>query len=260
MIMRKPGHITASTRRASLGLPAQIGASLFDLDGVLTRTADVHRAVWAEVFDALLAERAGGDSFRGFTEADYLTYVDGRPRRDGVRAFLGSHGIELPGGDPDDPPSFATVAGVANRKNERGLERFRTDGVAVFDGSVRYVEAVRSAGLRTAVVTASANAATVLEAAGIDEQFDVLVDGMVAARERLAGRPAPDTFLVPAEATGVPPAEAAVFEDALAGVAAGRAGGFGYVVGVDRAGQAAALRVHGADIVVTDPSDLLERP
>ena len=153
--------MTASTSPATLGLPDQIRACLFDLDGVLTQTADVHRAVWTEVFDALLADRAGGTSFEPFTEADYLAYVDGRPRLDGVRTFLASRGIELPEGNPDDPPSFDTIAGVANRKNERVLERFRTDGVTVFDGSVRYVEAVRSAGLRTAVVTASANAATV---------------------------------------------------------------------------------------------------
>ncbi len=251
--------MTASTLPATLGLPEQIRACLFDLDGVLTRTADVHRAVWTEVFDGLLAERAGAATFRPFSEADYLAYVDGRPRRDGVRTFLASRGIELPEGDPDDPPSFDTIAGVANRKNERVLERFRTDGVTVFDGSVRYVEAVRTAGLRTAVVTASANAAIVLEAAGIDRLFDARVDGIVAARERLAGKPEPDTFLAAAAATDVRPAEAAVFEDALAGVAAGHAGEFGYVVGVDRADQAAALREHGADTVVTDLSDLLER-
>jgi beta-phosphoglucomutase family hydrolase len=252
--------MTPSTTPTTLGLPERIRACLFDLDGVLTQTADVHRAVWTEVFDALLAERAGDGSFRPFAEADYLAYVDGRPRRDGVRTFLASREIELPEGDPSDPPSFDTIAGVANRKNERVLERFRTDGVAVFDGSVRYVEAVRAAGLPTAVVTASANAATVLEAAGIDRLFDTRVDGIVAARERLAGKPEPDTFLAAASATGVPPAAAAVFEDALAGVAAGRAGGFGYVVGVDRADQATALREHGADAVVTDLSDLLERP
>jgi beta-phosphoglucomutase family hydrolase len=250
--------MTASSTPATLGLPEQIRACLFDLDGVLTQTAEVHRAVWTEVFDALLAERAGGASYRPFTEADYLAYVDGRPRRDGVRTFLASREIHLPEGHPDDPPSSDTIAGVANRKNERVLERFRTDGVAVFDGSVRYVEAVRRAGLRTAVVTASANAATVLEAAGIDRLFGTRVDGIVATRERLAGKPEPDTFLAAASATGVSPTEAAVFEDALAGVTAGRAGGFGYVVGVDRADQADALRQNGADVVVTDLADLME--
>jgi beta-phosphoglucomutase family hydrolase len=251
--------MTASNA-SSLGLPEQIRACLFDLDGVLTQTADVHRAVWTEVFDALLADRGGGAPYEPFTEADYLAYVDGRPRRDGVRAFLASRDIRLPDGDDDDPPSFETIAGVANRKNERVLERFRTAGVTVFDGSVRYVEAVRAAGLRTAVVTASANAATVLEAAGIGELFDARVDGLVAARDQLAGKPAPDTFLAAASAVDVRPAEAAVFEDALAGVTAGRAGDFGHVVGVDRAGQAAPLREHGADVVVSDLSELLERP
>ena len=241
-----------------LGLPEPIRACLFDLDGVLTQTADVHRAIWAEVFDALLAERGG--SYRPFTEADYRAYVDGKPRRDVVRDFLASRGIHLPEGDPDDLPSFGTIAGVANYKNERLLERFRTDGVRVFHGSVGYVEAVRAGGLRTAVVTAPENAAAVLDAAGISGLFDVRVDGVVADQEGLAGKPAPDTFLAAALAAGVGPDEAAVFEDALAGVAAGRAGGFGYVVGVDRGGQAAALREHGADVVVSDLSELLERP
>jgi beta-phosphoglucomutase family hydrolase len=238
----------------AVGLPDRIRGCLFDLDGVLTQTAVVHRAAWREVFDALLSTR----SQPPFTDQDYLTYVDGKRRRDGVRDFLASRGIRLPEGEPDEQPSFETVAGVANRKNERVLERFRTDGVRVYDGSVRYLEAVRVAGLRTAVVTASANAATVLEAAGLGGRFDVRVDGLVAARDELPGKPAPDTFLAAAKALDLRPDTAAVFEDAIAGVTAGRAGRFGYVVGVDRTGQASALREHGADVVVTDLAELVD--
>jgi beta-phosphoglucomutase family hydrolase len=249
--------MTVSTTRSDLGLPDQIDACLFDLDGVLTRTAEVHRRVWAEVFNDLLTER--GNASGPFTEADYLAYVDGRPRRDGVRDFVVSRDIHLPEGDPDDPPSSETVAGIANRKNERLLARLRTDGVKVYDGSVRYLEAVRAAGLRTAVVTASANCSTVLDAAGLQGRFDVQIDGEVAAERGLAGKPAPDPFLAAIADLGYEPAAGAVFEDALAGVAAGRAGDFGRVVGVDRAGQADALREHGADVVVADLADLLER-
>ena len=249
--------MTVSTTRSGLGLPEQIRACLFDLDGVLTKTAEVHRGVWAEVFNDLLAECK--DESGPFTESDYLAYVDGRPRRDGVREFLTSRGIQLPEGDPDDPPSSETVAGIANRKNERILARLRTDGVRVYDGSVGYVEAVRAAGLRTAVVTASANCSTVLEAAGLQDAFDAQVDGLVAAERGLAGKPAPDTFLAAIADLGYEPTAGAVFEDALAGVAAGRAGDFGYVVGVDRAGQADALRERGADVVVSDLADLMER-
>ncbi len=235
-----------------LGLPDDIRACLFDLDGVLTQTAQVHRAAWGEVFTDLLGEP--------FTDADYLAYVDGKPRRDGVRDFLASRGVQLPEGDPDDPPSAQTVAGVANRKNERLLQRLRADGVRVFDGSVAYVRAARAAGMGTAVVTASANCSAVLAAAGIEDLFDAQVDGIVAAHRQLAGKPAPDTFLAAAADLHVQPPAAAVFEDALAGVLAGRAGGFGRVVGVDRAGQAAGLRERGADIVVKDLAELLDQP
>lgn len=242
------------------GLPDEIRACLFDLDGVLTQTAEVHRAVWGEVFDELLATLGPVATPVGpFTDQDYLQYVDGKPRRDGVRDFLAARGIRLPEGSPDDAPSGGTVAGVANRKNERLLQRLRTDGVRAFDGSVRYVEAVRAGGLGAAVVTASANCQAVLDAAGISGLFDVQIDGAVAAREHLAGKPAPDTYLAAAAALGVEPTAAAVFEDALAGVAAGCAGGFGYVVGVDRADQAAALRAQGADVVVADLSELLDK-
>lgn len=235
------------------GLPDGVRACLFDLDGVLTRTASVHRAAWKLTFDAVLA--AHGEP--PFTDTDYARHVDGKPRRDGVRDFLASRGIHPPEGDPDDPADADTVAGIGNRKNDLLLERLDADGVEVFDGSVAYLRAVREAGLRTAVVTASANGAAVVRAAGVEELLEARVDGLVADRDGLAGKPAPDTFLAGAHALEAGPAQAAVFEDALAGVAAGRAGGFGFVVGVDRADQSAALREHGADVVVHDLSELL---
>jgi beta-phosphoglucomutase family hydrolase len=240
-----------------LGLPDGIRACLFDLDGVLTQTARVHRAAWRETFDGFLRARQG-TGFVPFSDADYYEFVDGKPRRDGVRDFLASRGIHLPEGDPDDPPSAETVAGVGNRKNKLLLRRLEEDGVDVYDGSVRYVQAARRAGLHTAVVTASANGAAVVRAAGLEGLIEALIDGVVAEREGLAGKPAPDSFLAGASALGVEPAAAAVFEDALAGVAAGRAGRFGFVVGIDRAGHASALRARGADVVVTDLAELLE--
>jgi len=244
-----------------LGLPNAIRACLFDLDGVLTQTAKIHAAAWKEMFDAFLRERAAqtGESFEPFDAvADYDEYVDGKPRYDGVRSFLAARGIALPEGTPDDPSDAATVHGLGNRKNELVLAMIERQGVEVYEGSVRYVRAVRDAGLGRAVVTSSANADEVLAAAGIDDLFDVRIDGVVAAREHLEGKPAPDTFLAAARALEVAPDRAAVFEDALAGVAAGRAGRFGLVVGVDRVGQADELREHGADVVVGDLSELLE--
>lgn len=243
-----------------LGLPDGIKACLFDLDGVLTQTAKVHAAAWKEMFDAYLRDRATrrGEKFVPFDAgADYNEYVDGRPRADGVRTFLAARGIELPEGSADDPPTRETVAGLGNRKNELVLALIKRDGVAPYAGSVRYVTAVREAGLRTAVVSASANCRDVLVAAAIENLFDARIDGVVADREHLHGKPAPDTFLAGARAVGVGPKQAVVFEDALAGVAAGRAGKFGYVVGVDRVNHAAALREHGADIVVADLDELL---
>ena len=243
-----------------LGLPPAVTGCLFDLDGVLTRTASVHARAWADMFDAFLGTRAGqpGEDLRPFAPADYDRYVDGRPRLDGTRSFLRSRGIELPDGTPDDPPGAATVHGLSNQKNDLVLRLLDEGGVEVFEGSVRYVRAARAAGLRTAVVSSSANTAQVLRAAGIADLFEVRVDGVVAAERGLAGKPAPDTFLAAAVDLGLTAAEAAVFEDALAGVEAGRAGGFGVVVGVDRVGQADDLRRHGADIVVTDLSQLLD--
>ena len=245
-----------------LGLPDQVRACLFDLDGVLTKTANVHAAAWKKMFDAYLQERAErtGEAFVPFDAGhDYDKYVDGLPRYDGVRAFLASRGIELPEGDPSDPPDAETVCGLGNLKNELVVSMIRDQGVEPYDGSVRYVPAARAAGLRCAVVSSSVNCRDVLVAAGIADLFDVVVDGIVAAREHLNGKPAPDTFLFAARSLDVRPTEAAVFEDALAGVAAGRAGGFGFVVGVDRVGQADALREHGADIVVRDLAELLDR-
>lgn len=239
------------------GLPDDITACLFDLDGVVTRTATVHAAAWKETFDAFLRERQGAD-FRPFDPvADYDEYVDGRPRADGVRTFLASRGIRLPEGSPDDPPDAQTVHGIGNRKNELLLRRIRAGGVEPYEDTLRYIEAVRAAGLRTALVSSSANARDVLRSVGAEHLFDVCVDGVVARERALPGKPHPDTFLAAAHDLGTDPARAAVFEDALAGMEAGRSGRFGYVVGVDRVGQRDALYAHGADVVVEDLADLL---
>jgi beta-phosphoglucomutase family hydrolase len=243
-------------------LPEGISACLFDLDGVLTQTAKIHAAAWKQMFDDFLRERAEqtGEPFDPFDRpTDYDEYVDGKPRLDGVRSFLESRGIDLPMGSPTDPPEAETVHGLGTRKNELVLELIREQGVEPYEGSVRFVEAVREQGLRRAVVSASTNCRDVLAAAGIEDLFEMRIDGVVAEREGLAGKPAPDTFLAAARALGAEPAQAAVFEDALAGVEAGRAGAFGWVVGVDRTGQADALRRRGADVVVEDLAKLLER-
>jgi len=229
-----------------LGLPQAVTTCLFDLDGVLTQTQKVHAAAWKQMFDQYLAGHGGGT----FDEvADYDQYVDGKPREDGVRSFLESRGIELP--EPE-------IVELGNRKNEIVLRLIHDHGVDPYPGSVRYVQAAREAGLRRVVVSSSTNCHDVLVAAGIVDLFEHVIDGHVAEREHLKGKPAPDTFLAGARAVGVPAAEAAVFEDALAGVQAGRAGAFGIVVGVDRAGQADALREHGADVVVQDLAELLD--
>lgn len=252
---------TRSSVGEVLGLPDSVRGCLFDLDGVLTQTAKVHAAAWKEMFDAYLRRHAEqtNTAFVPFDPVgDYDTYVDGKPRADGTRSFLESRGIELPEGAPDDPPDADTVQGLGTRKNEIVLSMIRTDGVEAYEGSVRYVRAVRDAGLARAVVSSSTNCRDVLVAAGIEDLFETRIDGLVAERDHLRGKPAPDTFLAGARALGVEPSQAAVFEDALAGVEAGRAGRFGLVVGVDRVGQADALRDHGADVVVTDLSELLE--
>lgn len=251
-----------------LGVPESIRGFLFDMDGVLTRTATVHAAAWKQAFDEFLEdyskqagsvpEGQGGLRLVAFDPVeDYDRYVDGRSRADGTRTFLASRHITLPEGHPDDDPAQRTVYGLSNRKNAILLEKLAHEKVAVFDDTVEYVHAVRSRGLPTAVVSASANAVAVLESAGIADLFDARIDGIVAAEERLRGKPAPDMFLAGAAALGLQPGQAAVFEDALAGVAAGRAGGFGFVVGVDRVGQAEALKTQGADVVISDVRELL---
>jgi beta-phosphoglucomutase family hydrolase len=246
-----------------LGLPDGVSACLFDLDGVLTQTAKVHDAAWKQMFDDFLRQRAAssGEEFVAFDRVrDYQEYVDGKPRYEGVRSFLQSRKIDLPQGTPDDPPGADTIDGLGNRKNEIVLAMIKKDGVEPYEGSVRYVKAARSAGLRRAVVSSSTNCRDVLLAAGIEDLFEEIVDGVVADREHLKGKPAPDTFLAGARALDVQFRQAVVFEDALAGVEAGRAGHFGFVVGVDRVGQAEALRAHGADVVVQDLAELLTAP
>ncbi|MGW0432284.1 HAD family hydrolase [Micromonospora sp. NPDC003197] len=243
-----------------LGLPDQVTVCLFDLDGVLTRTALVHNAAWAQTFDAFLLKRAeaSGEVFRPFDPGpDYHRYVDGKARADGVRSFLASRGIVLPEGEPDDPPEVDTVHGIGNRKNIFLLEVLERDGVQVYEGSVAYLLEARRAGLRRAVVSASANCQAVVAAAGLEDLLEVRIDGVVARETGLRGKPHPDTFLAASQLFGVEPEQAVVFEDAIAGVEAGRAGGFGYVVGVDRVGQADDLLAHGADVVVRDLAELL---
>jgi beta-phosphoglucomutase family hydrolase len=243
-----------------LGLPDGVTAALFDMDGVITQTATVHDAAWKQAFDSFLRERAKatGEPFVPFDPVkDYDEYVDGKPRLDGTRSFLASRGITLPEGSPDDPPGTQTLNAVGNEKNKILLEKIAADGVEVYDGSVRYLRAARAQGLHTAIVSSSANTVQILKSVGLLDEFDVRVDAQVARTKNLSGKPAPDTYLEAARELGVPASAAAVFEDALAGVEAGRAGRFGYVVGVDRVGQASALRAHGADVVVTDLGDLL---
>lgn len=242
-----------------LGLPEGTRACLFDLDGVLTDTASVHAAAWKQMFDEYLRAR-DGDGYTPFdVTTDYGPYVDGKPRLEGTRSFLASRGIELPEGTPDDPPDAETLWGLSTRKNDLVQEHIRTDGVDVYPGSRRYLEAVKDAGLATAVVSSSANAEQILRVTGLETFIDHRVDGVTARERGLPGKPAPDTFLAAAADLGVDRSAAVVFEDALAGVQAGHAGDFGAVVGVDRLDQAAALREHGADVVVTDLADLLER-
>ncbi len=244
-----------------LGLPDDVRACLFDLDGVLTDTASVHAAAWKQMFDDYLRLRSerDGTPFHEFdVKADYGPYVDGRPRLDGTRGFLQSRGIDLPEGSPDDPPDAETLWGLSTRKNDLVQVKIRTVGVDVYPGSVKYLHAVKAAGLATACVSSSANAEQVLKVAGLTDLIDHRVDGVVAKERGLPGKPAPDTFLAAAADLGVPKEQAVVFEDALAGVESGRAGGFGFVVGVDRVGHADALKEHGADVVVQDLEELLD--
>lgn len=228
-------------------------AALFDLDGVLTPTAIVHMAAWEEMFTAFLSARGAAP----YTSQDYFDHVDGKPRYDGVRDLLASRGITLPEGSPDDPADADTVCGLGNRKNDAFNAVLERDGVQPYPGSVALVEAIAARGTKLAVVSSSKNAPSVLAAAGLDHFFPVVVDGAVAAAEGLPGKPAPDTFLAAAERVGVPKERAVVLEDATSGVAAGHAGHFGLVVGVDRGAGAEALTAAGADVVVGDLQEIV---
>jgi beta-phosphoglucomutase family hydrolase len=246
----------------TLGLPEEVRACLFDLDGVLTDTASVHRKAWKQMFDAYLRARArdgADDRFVPFDiDEDYQTYVDGKKRDDGVRSFLQSRGITLPDGEADDAADAETVSGLGNRKNELFHAMLESDGVDVFEGSRRYLEAVSAAGLAVAVVSSSANTREVLDITGLAPYIQVRVDGVTLREDNIAGKPAPDSFLRAAQLLDVSAEQAAVFEDAIAGVAAGRAGQFGFVVGVDRVDHAEELRRNGADVVVGDLAELLD--
>ena len=232
-------------------------AVLFDLDGVLTSTAALHAAAWKRTFDAVLRELKGPDEEPFDIDADYRTYVDGRPRYDGVAAFLASRGIELPWGDPSDEPGIDTVCAIGNRKNELFNAVLAEDGVEVFPGSLALLDHLEELGVRCGVVSSSKNAGPVLEAAGIRHRFEVVVDGIVSAEEWLAGKPAPDAFLEAARRMNVTPERCVVVEDAVSGVEAGVGGYFGAVVGVDRHGDPEALRRAGADVVVSDLGELV---
>jgi beta-phosphoglucomutase family hydrolase len=248
------------TDHPATGIPGTIRACLFDLDGVLTPTAAMHAAAWKQMFDAFLKTYADqhGQTFVPFDpKDDYDTYVDGRIRDDGTRAFLESRHIDLPLGTEDDGPDAETIRSLGTKKNALFLAKVKAGHLEPYEGSVRYLHAVKAAGLARAVVSASANCKDILDATGLADLVDVRVDGLTAAAEHLAGKPKPDTYLAAARKLGVDPAQAAVYEDALSGVEAGKAGRFGFVVGVNRVGQADALRQHGADTVVDDLGDLL---
>jgi beta-phosphoglucomutase family hydrolase len=240
--------------------PVRFDAVLFDLDGVLTATAKLHAACWKKAFDEFLQKRATntGEPFRPFDlKADYEDYVDGKPRYDGVQSFLESRDIKLPYGDPDDPPDRETVCGLGNRKDDLFNQVLKSEGVEVFEGTVAWLHQLRQAGIKTAVVSSSKHCRAIIEAAGIADQFEVRVDGNVSDDLKLKGKPAPDTYLKAAAMLDVKPQRAVVVEDALSGVEAGKNGGFGLVIGVDRKGDAEALRKHGADVVVGDLKEML---
>ncbi|MFS0885872.1 HAD family hydrolase [Aeromicrobium sp. 179-A 4D2 NHS] len=229
-------------------------AALFDLDGVITPTAEVHQRAWGRMFTDFLQDHPDVDPY---TDDDYFAYVDGKPRYEGVRSFLESRGIELPYGDPSDDPSGQTVCALGNRKNDYFSEVLRTDGVEAYPGSVRLLDALEERGVRTALVSSSRNARLVLEAAGVTERFEVVIDGEVAAADGIAGKPEPDTYTAAAERLGVPTTRSVVLEDAVSGVQAGAAGDFGLVVGVDRGAGRQSLLDNGADLVVADLAELL---
>jgi beta-phosphoglucomutase family hydrolase len=238
--------------------PDKFDAVLFDLDGVITATARIHASAWKQAFDEILKKQAGEGSFKPFDKhSDYEDYVDGKPRYDGAQSFLESRRIDVPAGRPDDPPGKETVWGIANRKNELFEEALKKDRGDVFEGTVDWVRELRRAGLKTAVVSSSSHCKVILQNAGISSLFDARMDGDIADRLKLEGKPAPDTYLKAAEMLRVDPKRAVVVEDALAGVEAGRRGGFGLVIGVDRKHDADDLRKHGADIVVSDLKEML---
>lgn len=242
---------------SDLGLPDGVTTCLFDLDGVLTDTASVHKTCWKRTFDEFLHAHAP-EQPEFDIDADYLAHVDGKPREAGVRDFLTSRGIDLPQGERGDNPDQLTVHGLGNRKNELVHEEIRTHGVTVYEGSRRYLQAVRDAGLHAVVVSSSANAGMVLEVTGLAEYVEGRVDGVTLVEQDIKGKPAPDSFLAGAALVDATAEQAAVFEDAVSGVQAGHAGKFAIVVGIDRVGQADALYTHGADVVVTDLDQLLQ--
>ena len=240
--------------------PDKFDAVLFDLDGVITATARIHASAWKQAFDEILKKRAGGESFRPFDkQSDYEDYVDGKPRYDGAQSFLESRHVDVPRGTPDDAPDKETVWGIANRKNKLFEEALKREHVDVFEGTVDWVRHLRRAGIKTAVVSSSSHCEAIVQNAGISNLFDARMDGDIAVRMKLEGKPAPDTYLKAAEMLGVDAKRAVVVEDALAGVEAGRSGGFGLVIGVDRKHDADALRENGADIVVSDLKEMLSR-
>jgi beta-phosphoglucomutase family hydrolase len=239
----------------------QYDAVLFDLDGVITNTANLHAACWKQMFDEYLQKRATqrGEAFRPFDLAtDYRLYVDGKPRFDGVRDFLTSRGIQLPEGSPDDPPQLETVGGLGNRKNDLVNGLIEEIGVEPYEGSVQLIHQLRRNGFKIAVVTSSQNCDAVLRAAKLDDVFGVRVDGNVIQAQRLSGKPAPDTFLMAAKLLGVEPKRTVVIEDAISGVEAGSNGKFGLVIGVARQGNAEELKRHGAHLVVNDLGELID--
>ncbi|GAA3537825.1 haloacid dehalogenase [Aeromicrobium flavum] len=229
-------------------------AALFDLDGVITPTAEVHQRAWARMFTDFLQGHPG---VAPYTDDDYFAYVDGKPRYEGVASFLASRGISLPQGDPSDDPAAETVCALGNRKNDYFSDVLRTDGVEAYPGSVRLLDDLEARGVKSALVSSSRNARLVLEAAGLSDRFEVIIDGEVAAAEGIPGKPQPDTFEAAAERLGVPTTRSVVLEDAVSGVQAGAAGDFGLVIGVDRGAGADVLREHGADVVVSDLAELL---
>jgi beta-phosphoglucomutase family hydrolase len=246
---------TPHTTNGRLSWP-DYGAVLFDLDGVLTPTAELHQQAWTELFERFLEEYVG-PAHEPYTEADYLAYVDGKPRFDGVRSFLGSRDIHLPEGNRDEPPGSGSISALGNRKNEVFQELLRTNGIAPYPGSLRLLDHLAGLGIPAAVVSSSRNAREVLAAARLTDRFPVIADGVLAAERGIPGKPAPDLFLAAAERLGVAPDEAVVVEDAVSGVAAGRAGNFGLVIGVDRGAGRDALVTNGADLVVDDLAELV---